>query len=94
MNKSASRIYAVDFIKALAIICVVICHATENAYPIGREELFSLSAYGKLLALSLFTIGRLGVPLFFFSTGFCYSTVNTLKKKQFIFIKTICSVWF
>ena len=90
MDKSGNRIYAVDFIKALAIICVVICHAAENAYPIGREELFALSACGKLSALSFFTIGRLSAPLFFFSTGFCYLTVNTLKKKQFVFIRTIC----
>lgn len=87
MNKSGSRIYAVDFIKALAIICVVICHATENAYPIGREELFSLSAYGKLLALSLFTIGRLGVPLFFFSTGFLLLDREYTKEKAIHFYK-------
>lgn len=59
----------IDWARVCAVVCVVLCHGTESLYgPVLRGE----QQVGRLLWLAentLFTIGRLGVPLFLAITG-------------------------
>lgn len=59
------RILYFDILRSLAILFVILCHCVENAYP----NLSNLSNQSQLFRIIMFTIGRLGVPIFFFLTG-------------------------
>ncbi len=63
-----SRIVWLDYARMIAIICVVITHASEIAYTLNAETFASLPQ--RLAAISIHTAGRLGVPIFFFLTGY------------------------
>lgn len=67
---TAERIKWIDFIRAFAILTVLICHSTEAIYPIEPEGLTAYSFPNQFLALLLFSIGRIGVPLFLFMSGY------------------------
>lgn len=64
------RIEWIDTVRALAILCVIICHVTECVFHLNMEYFPGYPLMKQIAALSLFTLGRLGVPLFFFITGF------------------------
>lgn len=59
----------IDLARAFAIICVILTHTTETTYQLQAEAVWG-GKHIKLLALSLFAIGRLGVPIFLFLTGY------------------------
>lgn len=65
------RLVWLDIMRGLAIICVVICHATEAFYYLTdvfyMQEIRTVS---RLFAVSVFTLGRIGVPLFLFISGY------------------------
>lgn len=67
IDKRKERIQKFDIARTFAILCVVLCHSTEIAYP--DERLFPISDSSLLVKRLLFTIGRLGVPIFLFLTG-------------------------
>ena len=69
MNKK-TRIQWVDFARAVAIMCVVLCHATENVYQLNADFISSISIQSKIFVFAAFTCGRLGVPIFLFITGY------------------------
>ena len=54
----------------IAILCVVITHTTETVYSLNAETLMQFSLHRRIFAISMFTVGRLGVPIFFFLTGY------------------------
>lgn len=64
------RILWLDVARGSAIICVVLCHATENIYQLNLEFISQISAQSKIFALLAFTCGRLGVPLFLLISGY------------------------
>ena len=64
------RIKWVDLARSVAITCVVLCHAIEHTYQLTPQALTTMSDSSKLIALTGFSIGRLGVPLFLFITGY------------------------
>lgn len=69
---ACNRISWLDFVRTIAICFVVLVHCTEGVYyfhldGIGKEDLIV-----KIFAFTLFTIGRLGVPLFFLLTGYLF----------------------
>ena len=64
-----NRIIYLDIARTLAIFLVVLCHATEGIYKMSLEEWSVLSIQSKIFRTSLFTLGRLGVPLFLFISG-------------------------
>lgn len=72
----SKRRVELDIVRTIAIICVVLCHATEAIYSFTKTDYNSLSNYSKIFMIMAFTIGRLGVPLFLFLTG-----TLILKKK-------------
>ena len=64
------RILWLDVARALAIVLVIICHATERVYPLDLESMSQVGAASQIFAFVLFTLGRLGVPLFLFISGY------------------------
>ena len=64
------RIPWLDSARAFAILAVLLVHATEHLYVMDAAHLNGMSPQSALFAITAFTIGRLGVPLFLFLTGF------------------------
>lgn len=72
---------SLDIIRALAIMLVVANHAIEMTYPFGTDlkavEIYnSMPLYNQIFQYVIFTLGRLGVPLFFMLTGYLLLTRN------------------
>lgn len=66
------RVYWLDVARVLAIVCIVVCHATTRSFTISSGTLEELQAYGALFSIGkalLYTFSRLGVPLFLMITG-------------------------
>lgn len=68
--KTLKRIKWIDFARSIAIICVLICHSFEMIYPLDYNNFSSLSFLSQIFGLFCLTIGRFGVPLFLFISGF------------------------
>lgn len=64
------RILELDIARALAILCVVLCHSVELIYNLNVDNWSNMSLYSKIFSKMMFTIGRLGVPLFLFISGY------------------------
>ena len=64
------RIDFLDMARTFAIISIVLCHSVELIYPMNLEGWAQLSAQSKIFRTIFFTIGRLGVPIFLFITGY------------------------
>lgn len=64
------RIVSLDILRTIAILDVLLVHCTESVYPMNNPTLLSYSILSQFLAISLFTLGRLGVPIFFFISGY------------------------
>ena len=86
-----------DMARSFAIFFVVLCHATERIY----RDPNSLSNISMVFRIFCFTIGRLGVPIFLFLTGYLllsreYKTgldcSNFYKKKLFPLLITV-EIW-
>ena len=69
MGSEQRRIEWIDYVRAFAIICVVLCHATQGIYSMDLNPVLSLSTRSRIFLFSSFTFGRLGVPLFLMITG-------------------------
>ena len=63
------RDISLDLLRTMAILDIILAHAVESTYPMN-VELISFPTIQKILALSMHTLGRLGVPIFFFLTGY------------------------
>lgn len=63
------RLYWPDALRAFAICCVVLTHAVENIYSTSVEAVSAYPPDRAMLTILAFTVGRLGVPIFFFLTG-------------------------
>lgn len=70
MEQPQKRVGWLDTARALAILLVVCNHSVENAYDLSLESMQGYAWYSRVFALALFTLGRLGVPLFFFLSGY------------------------
>lgn len=70
------RVVSIDLLRAFAIITVVLCHSTENIYTMNQSFLSQISVQSRLFAIASFSVGRLGVPIFIFITGYLF-----LKRK-------------
>lgn len=98
MNKA--RIVWLDYARMIAIVCVVITHVTETVYQMNAENLMQYSFHQRIFAISMFTIGRLGVPIFFFLTGYLlldckYSSerYKSFLKKNFCGLLLTTMIW-
>ena len=68
-TKKYSRIVWLDLARAIAILCVVLCHCTENVYSMNIQGMTD-TGFSKFFAFLMFSTGRLGVPVFLFLTGY------------------------
>ncbi len=64
------RLDCLDFARSLAIWMVILVHVTENVYSFDLDSMAVLSPLSRVVAFTGFTLGRLGVPIFLFLTGF------------------------
>ena len=69
-NHKKMRVYQLDWIRTAAIACVILCHVTELVYGGDALSFASMPIRSRLVAFSFFCIGRLGVPLFLFLSGY------------------------
>lgn len=70
MGKNHQRIQWIDMVRGIAILCVILCHVTENIYQLNVDSISLLDFPSKIFVFSAFTCGRLGVPLFLFISGY------------------------
>lgn len=68
-NLKNNRILWIDMSKMIAVTCVVLNHAVDEIFisSLYGDETLSICMTGFMY--TFFTLGRLGVPLFFFITG-------------------------
>ena len=59
-----------DFLRGIAAFCVVLCHVTETVYVFNPSFFAEQSFASQFFAFTSFTIGRMGVPVFFFLSGY------------------------
>lgn len=69
-NHTNRRIQWLDTARTCAIILVVLCHVTTNVYPIFRDNILNYSNFSQLFGFLTFTLGRIGVPVFLFISGY------------------------
>lgn len=98
---NTKRYVWIDVLRAFAILCVVLCHSVEYSYKFyNADYMSSLSLKSEFFGLTLFTLGRFGVPIFLFITGYLIlcrkfdteSTVKFWKKNWFPLLVTI-EIW-
>lgn len=87
IEQNRGRTIWLDYARMLAIICVVITHTTERVYSLEAEILGQYSSYSRIFALSMHTIGRLGVPIFFFLTGYLLLDRDYPREQYIFFLK-------
>lgn len=69
-KEGRARLPWADLVRAAAIVCVVLCHAAEATFQfIYPDIMVQCSALTQLLAYAAMAIGRMGVPLFLFLSG-------------------------
>lgn len=65
---------SLDAIRALAAFCVVANHTVESVYQLTTDYVSMMSEKAKLFCFTVFTFGRIGVPLFLFLSGYLLLT--------------------
>ncbi len=96
-----TRIESLDFARTLAITMVVWVHVIEDIYPRTLDDMAILSTQSKIFCYCSYTLGRLGVPIFLFLTGYLllgqtYETakdVFTFWKKKLIPLIVTFEFW-
>lgn len=73
-KNNGKRIKSLDIARCFAIICVVLCHTVEICYFDGN--LMSYSNQSIIFYIIIHTIGRLGVPIFMFLSGYLILSRN------------------
>lgn len=61
---------APDLLRALAAVLVVLCHTAESVYSLTPAGIKAAGPLQAVFAVTMFTLGRLGVPVFLFLTGY------------------------
>lgn len=99
--KEKGRIIWIDAVRICAIVLVVLCHATEGIYNLELETMLTLNTVDKVLVFGLFTIGRLGVPLFLMISGYLLldrkydrEAMTRFWKKSWLHLIICALVWF
>lgn len=69
-NLEKNRIIYLDIARTFAIIFVVLCHSVELIYKMNLQGWVSISLNARIFKTIVFTLGRIGVPLFLFLTGY------------------------
>lgn len=69
-NQEKNRIIYLDIARTFAIIFAVLCHSVELIYKMNLQGWVSISLNARIFKTIVFTLGRIGVPLFLFLTGY------------------------
>lgn len=99
--RNLSRIAFLDAIRTAAISLVVLCHCTEAVYNFSYDSMASLPSEIQLFILSNFTLGRVGVPLFLFLTGYLVISkqfdtkdrISKFYKHNYLPLLVTCEIW-
>lgn len=98
--ENKKRILWLDYVRVIAILCVLITHTTERVYTLNAMTLAQESVYSRILSVFMFTVGRLGVPLFLFLTGFLmsgrdyeYERTITFEKRNVLGLVITTEIW-
>jgi len=67
---SGKRVVWLDGVRTAAIACVLLCHSIETVYEMTVEEWRDAGIISRTFRLCGFTVGRFGVPLFLFLSGY------------------------
>lgn len=70
IEKSKPRVLFLDALRCIAILCVILCHASERIYPLSSLTVTEYHPLNELFGHMAFTIGRIGVPLFLLISGY------------------------
>ena len=68
--KAMKRIAALDLVRTVAIGSVVFCHAIELFLPADVPEMLASHPLAYIIYIASLLLGRVGVPLFLFLTGY------------------------
>lgn len=93
MERLKKRNISLDYIRAVAILCVVVNHVVEEVYPLNIEFINNVTLKIKIFCIGCFTFGRIGVPLFFMLTGYLLLTREYDRDKTFNFYKHNVFLW-
>lgn len=97
-----NRLSGIDFIRSIAILLVILNHSVENVLNMENPEVIKgFISYSSFLPSLLFTLGRIGVPLFLMITGFTmlhrdYFKENKIKhfyKNNFLSLFITTAIW-
>lgn len=86
--KSTERLIFIDFARSCAILCVILCHVVELAYVLFEYNLPPMNIISEFTIFATFTLGRLGVPLFLFISGYLLLGRNYETEGTLLFWKT------
>ena len=96
-----SRLPWIDLVRMIALFCVILCHSVEGIYSLNIDFMLSVSNRTRVFAITGFTVGRLGVPLFLLITGYLmldreYDTRSTVMfwKRSWLHLLICTVVWF
>lgn len=99
--EQGSRIEWADFVRAFAILLVVLCHSTEEIFKFNLNYISSISVHSKIFAFTAFTLGRVGVPLFLMLSGYflldrSYNAERTkfFWKNNWLHLLICTEIWF
>lgn len=92
----------IDYLRIVAIICVVICHTVEGVYTHNVEQLEMLSNFSNAFRITSFSLGRtFGVPFFLMISGYLllnrtYDGKNTKNfyTKNWLHLIICTVIWF
>lgn len=95
------RIYYLDIAKTFAIISVVLCHSVELIYNMNLKGWLNLGIKSQIYRTIVFTVGRLGVPIFLLISGYLllnrrYDNDNDVKKfykNNLISLILVTEIW-
>lgn len=86
-SNSRKQYFTLDLLRVFAILCVILVHTTERVYQINLEAMPFYTVQRQWFALTLFTIGRMGVPIFLFLTGYLFLGRRFDKEYTALFYK-------
>lgn len=86
-----SRQANLDIVRIIALTLVFMIHGVETVWGVSPDGLAGSSTLTKIIAMVLYTAGRLSVPLFLFITGYLMLGKYYKKRDVFTFYKT--KVW-